>query len=144
MKEQKDANNRTELTRFLRYCTVGAAGFVADAAVLLALVHGLGANPILARAISFPLAVILTFALNHHWTFGGGTRKGLAAAFATYLGVQGFGLACNAAIYTTLILGLPAPFNVPLFALAVAAAVALAVNYGAAKHLVFTSPRANR
>jgi putative flippase GtrA len=144
MTEHKNASNRAELTRFLRYCAVGAAGFITDAAVLLALVHGFGANPIVARTISFPLAVMLTFALNQYWTFGGGTRQGLIAAFVAYLGVQGFGLVCNGAIYAILILALPAPFNAPLFALAVAAAVALAVNYGGAKHLVFTSARADR
>jgi putative flippase GtrA len=140
MTADKDAASslvRAELTRFLRYCVVGTAGFITDATVLLALVHGFAMNPLLARVFSFSLAVMLTFALNQHWTFPAGRRQGLIASFATYLGVQGLGLACNAAIYAVAILALPAPFNAPLFALAIASAVALAVNYGGAKRLVF-------
>jgi putative flippase GtrA len=95
-------------------------------------------SPLLARVFSFSLAVMLTFALNQHWTFPAGRRQGLIASFATYLGVQGLGLACNAAVFTIAILTFPAPFNAPLFALAIASAVALAVNYAGAKHLVFS------
>ena len=140
MTEPKDATSsvaRAEVARFLRYCVVGAAGFIADAAVLLALVHGFAMNPLLARVFSFSLAVMLTFALNRHWTFEGGTRRGLIASFVAYLGVQGLGFACNAAIYAIAILALPPPFNAPLFSLAIASAVALAVNYGGARQLVF-------
>ncbi|MGH6824166.1 GtrA family protein [Methyloceanibacter sp.] len=140
MKEDKDATSslaRAELTRFLRYCVVGAAGFITDATVLLALVHGFAMNPLLARVFSFSLAVMLTFALNQHWTFGGGRKQGLIASFAAYLGVQGLGLVCNAAIFAIGILVLPAPLNAPLFSLAIASAIALAVNYGGAKHFVF-------
>ena len=140
MTVHKDAASsvaRAEVTRFLRYCVVGATGFTADAAVLLALVHGLAMNPLLARAFSFSLAVVLTFALNQHWTFGGETRRGLIASFATYLGVQGLGFACNAAVYAIAILALPPPLNAPLISLAIASAIALAVNYGGARRLVF-------
>lgn len=140
MTEQKDETSsvaRAEVARFLRYCVVGAAGFTADAAVLLALVHGFAMNPLLARVFSFSLAVMLTFALNQHWTFEGGTRRGLIPSFVTYLGVQGLGFACNAAIYAIAILALPPPFNAPLFGLAIASAVTLAVNYGGARQLVF-------
>lgn len=142
MTEHKDAASslaRAELTLFLRYCAVGAAGFIADAAVLLALMHGFGMNPLIARIFSFSLAVMLTFVLNQHWTFGGGTRQGLIASFVAYLGVQGFGLICNAVVFAIGVLLLPAPLNAALFSLALAAAVALAVNYEGAKHLVFTT-----
>lgn len=130
---------RAELARFLRYCVVGAAGFIADATVLLALVHGQDMNPLLARAFSFSLAVMLTFALNQHWTFERGIRRGLIASFLAYLGVQGLGFACNAAIYAFAILVLPPPFNAPLFSLAIASAVALAVNYWGSRQLVFAA-----
>jgi putative flippase GtrA len=140
MIEHKDASSgvaRAEVSRFLRYCVVGAAGFITDAAVLLALAHGFAMNPLLARVFSFSLAVMLTFALNQHWTFEGGTRRGLIASFVAYLGVQGVGFVCNAAIYAIAILALPPPFNAPLFSLAIASGVALAVNYGGARKLVF-------
>lgn len=142
MTEHKDATSsvgRAEMSRFLRYCVVGAAGFGADAAVLLELVHGFAMSPLLARVFSFGLAVMLTFTLNQHWTFEGGTKRGPIASFVTYLGVQGLGFACNAAIYAIAILALPPPFNAPLFALALASAVALAVNYGGARQLVFVA-----
>jgi putative flippase GtrA len=142
MTEDNEPTNglaRAELARFLRYCVVGAAGFLADAAVLLALVHWFAMNPLLARVFSFSLAVMLTFALNQHWTFEGGIKRGLIASFVAYLGVQGLGFACNAAIYAFAILALPPPFNVPLVSLAIASAIALAVNYWGSRQFVFAA-----
>ncbi len=128
---------RTEAVLFLRFCIVGAAGFVTDAGVLQLLVQAFGANPIAARLLSFSCAVVVTFELNRRWAFGTVRHDRLLTAFAAYLSVQGIGFLCNLAVYAALILGLPAPFDAPLICLAVASAVALLVKYGGARHLVF-------
>ena len=114
---------------FLRFCAVGAAGFVADAGVLALLVHGLRLDPIAARVVSFAVAVTLTFELNRAWAFGRADKRRRIEAFAAYLGVQGLGFACNLAVYTALFLVLPPPLNAPILCLGLAAMVGLGVNY---------------
>ena len=138
-KNAKVSVARAEAASFFRYCAVGAVGFIADAAALLLLIHGTAMNPLLARVFSFTLAVMLTFLLNKHWTFEGKIKRGMIASFATYLGVQGIGFACNVAIFAIAILVLPPPFNAPLYSLAIASAIALAVNYGGARQIVFAA-----
>ena len=128
---------KAEAARFLRFCVVGVAGFVADAGVLMLLVHLAGANPIAARLLSFGIAVVVTFELNRRWAFGAIRHGSIPAAFAAYLSVQGLGFLCNLVVYTALILWLPAPFGAPLVCVAAASAVALLVNYSGARRLVF-------
>ena len=130
-------NRRSEAHRFLRFCVVGGAGFAVDAAVLVALVHGFGVDPILARVFSFSIAVVVTFELNRGWSFGAIRQQRLFTALATYLAVQGVGFLCNLAVYTAAIFTLPAPFNAPLFCLAIASLAGLVINYAGARHLVF-------
>jgi putative flippase GtrA len=132
-----NGQRRAEASRFLRYCVVGSAGFCIDAAVLLALVHGLSFNPIFARLFSFSIAVLFTFELNRLWTFGSLRRQRMFSAFAAYVGVQGVGFLCNLGLYTLAILTLPEPLNAPLFCLAIGSVSALAVNYTGSKHLAF-------
>jgi putative flippase GtrA len=126
-----------ETSRFLRFSAVGGVGFVVDAGVLLALVHALGMNPIVARMFSFSIAVLVTFELNRTWSFGSIRLHRPLMAFLTYLGVQGAGFLCNLAVYTAAIFALPPPFNAPLLCLAVASAAGLLVNYTGARHLLF-------
>src|SRR5438045_3665473 len=49
---------------FSRFLAVGAAGFLADAALLALLIRFGGFGPIAGRVISFLSAVVLTFVLN--------------------------------------------------------------------------------
>ena len=130
-------NPKAEAARFLRFCLVGVAGFVADAGVLKLLVHLTGANPIAARLPSFAFAVLVTFELNRRWAFGAIRHGSILAAFAAYVSVQGVGFLSNLAVYTALILWLPAPFDAPLLCLAIASVAALLVNYSGARRLVF-------
>lgn len=132
--------NRARALQFLRFCVVGAAGFLVDAAVLLATVDLLGVDPIRARLLSFSVAVLATFELNRRWAFRNRGTKRYGAALATYLGVQGLGFACNFGIYTASYLGLPPPYDAPLLCLALASGAALVVNYVGASLLVFRSP----
>jgi putative flippase GtrA len=124
--------------RFLRFCAVGGAGFIADASVLFLLVHKFAFNPIVARAFSFSIAVVLTFELNRRWSFRTVRHRRVVAAFGAYLAVQGVGFLCNFAIYGLAILSLPAPFSAPLICLALASVLALAVNFMGAERLVFS------
>jgi putative flippase GtrA len=129
---------RSELRTVLRFAIVGAAGFIADAGLLAALIQA-GVGPLPARLISAPLAVLLTFVLNRHWAFEKPDTPWLPS-FAGYCGVQGLGFLSNLGLYAAAIqLGRP-PFNEPLLAVAFASACALLINYAGARLLVFGAP----
>ena len=126
---------------FLRYGAVGAIGFAVDAGTLQMLVFAAGIPPIPARLLSFSVAVLVTFALNHRWTFAGAGSDGTVAAFLAYLGVQGVAFAVNLGIYAGWILWVATPWNIPLLGLAVASVIGLVVNYAGSRFVVFGSPR---
>ena len=123
--------------QFLRFCVIGAVGFLADAGVLLLLVHDTAMGAIAARLVSFAVAVLVTFELNRRWTFRDAASIKYWNQLASYVGVQSLGFACNFAIYTGLYLLLPPDPSAPLAALAVASALALFVNFIGARLLVF-------
>ncbi len=122
-----------ESIRILRFGVVGLAGFLVDAAVLALMVHGLHANPILGRAVSAPVAILLTFVCNRYWSFASLNRRAIGAAFASYVSTQGAGLLCNLAVYSAALLVVPGP----LTALAIASATAMFVNYLGARFWAF-------
>ncbi|HEX4767019.1 MAG TPA: GtrA family protein [Lichenihabitans sp.] len=128
---------RASALRFLRFCCVGAAGFVTDTGILLALVHLGHVDPIVAKAVSFAVAVLVTFDLNRRWAFEGGRDVRPLAAFPAYLAVQGVGFLCNWTVFTACIILLPKPFGSVLGAATIASAVALVLNYLGAARLVF-------
>lgn len=57
------------MKQFLRFCVVGAVGFVIDAGILQLLVSGIGVNLYLARIISFLVAASATWLMNRRYTF---------------------------------------------------------------------------
>ena len=131
---------RLELASFLRFTLVGAAGFLADGGVLAILIHA-GVRPLLARLISAPLAVLLTFSLNRAWSFAQTANRPIGPALLAYCGVQGAGFLTNLAIFALAIWFLPSPLNEPLLAFVLGSATALAVNYAGARLIVFRQPR---
>ena len=123
---------------FWRYCVVGGVGFVVDTDALLALVHGAGAAPVVAKILSFGLSIQVTFQLNRLWTFETTRHDSAWRAFATYLWVQSAGAVCNVAVFTVLTSVLPPPFDRQLLlCAAVSAGAGLLVNYIGASRLVF-------
>lgn len=57
------------MKQLLRFCTVGAVGFVIDAGILQMLVVGAHANPYAARIVSFLAAASGTWLMNRRYTF---------------------------------------------------------------------------
>ncbi|WP_412508178.1 GtrA family protein [Roseovarius sp. SYSU LYC5161] len=129
--------------QFARFTVVGGIGFAIDAGGL-ALFMTLGGDPYLMRLLSFALAVTATWLGNRHWTFRGHRPSGVLREYARYLGVQGTGAAVNYAVYACAVwLMSPGALNAVL-ALACGSAVALVVNYLAARRLVFGAPGPSR
>lgn len=89
------------LTQILRFGAVGAVGFIVDGG-LLWLFLSFDLSPYVARALSFPVAVVVTWALNRNWTFRA-TRRRNKGQFRRYFGVQVAGNLTNYAIYSLII-----------------------------------------
>jgi putative flippase GtrA len=124
-----------EVTRMLRFGVVGLTGFFVDAAILEFAVRVLNLNPFAGRAVSAPIAIVVTFLLNRHWSFANLNKPSIGRSFAAYVSTQGAGLLCNLAVYSILVLALPRPLG----ALAVASATAMLVNYLGARFWAFRS-----
>jgi putative flippase GtrA len=121
-----------ELVQTLRFGSVGVVGFAVDAGIL-ALLDSQFHEPLAARAISAPTAILVTFALNRYWSFHRSSRQGFFHALAAYLSVQSTGFALNLLVYA-LVLTI---VRNPIFALFISSIAAMSVNYVGARFWVF-------
>lgn len=124
-----------EGTGFLRFCVVGGFGLVVDGSALLLLTRDLGLDPYLARLISIAFAVSVTWAAHRLWTFQtlDASRFG---EWVRYQCTSALGAGVNFAIYGLLIT--PAFALPPIWAMAIASIIALAVNFLGARFFAFT------
>jgi putative flippase GtrA len=128
---------RAELApQFTRFAVVGAIGFVVDAAVLQSLVSAAAWSPFAARAVSFPVALACTFALNRAWTFPG-LRLPLVRAYGAYGAIQIVGALINLFVFSVCLLLAPPLYERPVIALGIGAAVSLVFNFYATRSVVF-------
>lgn len=120
-----------------RFAIIGGIGFVVDGGILTVLNSLFGLNPLLARALSFPIAVTVTWYLNRHRTFS--ERKSRRAAFewSRYAALNGIGALLNLGVFFWLINRFNTLADTPLLPLAMGASIALVFNFLTAKHLVF-------
>src|SRR5215470_12907840 len=91
---------RQDIGRILRFGVVGSAGFIADAAILVLLTSRFGVDPIAARFVSAPIAILFTFVLNRTWSFSDLTQPSIFRSFVSYLSVQGVGFLVNLLVYS--------------------------------------------
>ena len=80
----------------LRYAIVGVLGTAIHFGVLAALVEFGGVEPVLASAAGFIVTLIVSYVLNHRWTFASPARH--RTAFARYTAVSVLGLGLNSLI----------------------------------------------
>ena len=124
---------------FLAFAIVGAAGFVVDVAVLYLAAPLLGWYG--ARVLSFLAAATATWALNRRYTFSG--RRSDVSVLREYLGylvTMLGGAVVNYGAYVLVLHWLEGPW-VPALGVAAGSCAGLAVNFLAARHLVFKSRR---
>ncbi|MYZ47915.1 GtrA family protein [Propylenella binzhouense] len=126
------AGCRTEFHRLLRFSVVGTGGFLVDVAVLQ-LCLSLGLDPYSGRAVSFLAAVTFTWALNRAYTFDPSGRP-IAVEWVSFVAACSAGGAVNYAVYAVLVASLAAP---PGLAVAAGSLAGLAVNFLAARRIVF-------
>ncbi|HJQ61108.1 MAG TPA: GtrA family protein [Vineibacter sp.] len=133
------AGRRRRLRELASFGVVGAVGFAVDGGLLTLLVAHLAWGPISARVISFPAAVFVTWFLNRVLTFRAATRASAPSAreYGRYFAVQIVGALVNVAVYAGLVSLWSALSRVPLIPLAMAASLALVVNYLGTRGMVF-------
>ncbi|GAB4561424.1 MAG: hypothetical protein Kow0047_08760 [Anaerolineae bacterium] len=90
-------NERTEkeLTRFIRFATVGAVGMVVDLSILNALIKLAGWALLYANSVSFTVAVLNNFTWNRLWTFPESRSRPIRTQLPQFATVNVIGLAIN-------------------------------------------------
>lgn len=127
---------KDRIAEILRFGAVGTAGFLTDAGVLSLLTYW-SLSPYWARAISFPVALSVTWLANRHWTFAEGRSRRPLQQYVRYATIQIAGAGLNLAIYFSLV-ATEAIFQAhPVLALAIASVVAMFVNYYLSRRLAF-------
>ncbi len=129
------------MKQFLRFCMVGALGFVTDFSMLYLGVKVLGLGTVSGRLLSFVIAATVTWKANRHFTFVQ-QGQGSLREWAQYLLLTSLGGGINVIVYT-IWLWLTDHSTLNLFlAVAAGSAVALAFNFAMSKYAVFTRRQA--
>lgn len=122
------------MQRVVRFVFAGGIGFVADAAALWLLLAVTPLGPFVARMLSIGFALCITWQINRHLTFSPSSR-GVRQEGARYGGVGVATSIVNYAVYSAILLVLPAA--PPLAALAIASLVAMTLSFLGYSRLVF-------
>ena len=102
----------------MRFCVVGASGYVVNLIAFTFLVHGLDAHYVVAAVVAFCVAWTNNFILNKFWTFGNHELSAVRQG-ARYLAVSLVALGFNLILLEALVrAGIP---EVPAQAIAIAA-----------------------
>lgn len=122
------------MNRLLGFAVVGAVGFLADAGMLALLLDVTPLGPLAARVLSIGFALAVTWQLNRNFTFGR-SHRGVFSEGARYSGVGVATSLFNYAVYSALVLALPQ--LLPLLALGIASAAAMALSFLGYSRIVF-------
>ncbi|TGR24121.1 MULTISPECIES: GtrA family protein [unclassified Mesorhizobium] len=122
------------MQRVVRFVFAGGIGFVADAAALWLLLAVTPLGPFVARMLSIGFALCVTWQINRHLAFSPSSR-GVRQEGARYGGVGVATSIVNYAVYSAVLLVLPAA--PPLAALAIASLVAMTLSFLGYSRLVF-------
>lgn len=140
--------NRSELRRpprvlsasrlqFLRFATVGAAGFVVDAGCLHLVVHGLGAGLYAGRLVSYLTAATFTWALNRRFTFPGQRDHKLTREWLRFLAANAAGGLINYTVYAVLVNAFDMVSMWPVIGVAAGSMAGLIANFILSRRWVF-------
>lgn len=124
-------------SEFLRFCAVGAVGFIVDASILQILTGSFGMDPYGSRLISFLIAVTVTWLLNRRYTFSVDQGVRLHREWARYISINAFGGGLNYLTYALCVSQFTLVHRYLFLGVAAGSAVGLLVNYSASKYLVF-------
>ena len=124
------------LPRFLRFCVVGAMGFVVDVAVLYASAWALGWYR--GRVLSFIAAASFTWWLNRRFTFATAAPHGRPPGrqYLGYMAAMLGGAVLNYSTYAATLQWFDVPGKAA-WGVAFGSCAGLLANYLSARHLVF-------
>lgn len=123
------------LAQFIKFGTVGTAGFVVDTAIVYALRGSIGLYG--AGLVSYLVAATFTWAMNRTWTFRGLGSGPAHHQWAQFLAVNLLGFTLNRGTYAILVTFVPLCADQPVFATAAGAIAGMFVNFGLSRALVF-------
>lgn len=123
--------------QFVRFCAVGAVGFVVDAGLLWLLLSSGTMGPYGGRVVSFLVAATVTWALHRSFTFPDARRERCGRQWLHFVAVNGVGALVNYGVYALLIATTVLFAHHPVLAVAAGSAVALVVNFTANRLWVF-------
>lgn len=121
--------------RLLRFVVVGGVGFIIEASILTFFATYLDIGPIKGRAVSFPVAVLVTWWLNRNLTFQSINPPMIESL--RYFAVQIIGAVSNLLVFIILVSNFHKLGQVPVLPLFLAAIVGLAVNFILSSTMVF-------
>lgn len=122
--------------QLIGFAIAGGIGFIVDAGLLyLALWAGLGYFA--GRLISFPCAVLTTWAINRKMAFRDASGRTWMAELSRYVLAMLAGGAVNYGIYSLVVVMAPRTSLTPLLAVAAGVAAGMSINFLSAKFWVF-------
>lgn len=116
------------MNQLLRFCVVGAVGFVIDAGILQLLVLGAHANPYAARVASFMVAASATWLMNRRYTFAA-TRHPTRMEWLRYIGFMSLGALVNYGVFALCIAFWASARAQPWLGVAVGSVASLGLNF---------------
>ncbi|WP_106746552.1 GtrA family protein [Yoonia maritima] len=122
--------------QIVRFGMVGGVGFIIDGGMLWLLL-ACGFNPYIARAFSFPVAIVATWALNRIWTFTTADRSRKLRQFNRYLTVQLIGATANFSVYTLVVHRFSGAGATILLGLLLGSFVGMFINFWGAREIAF-------
>ena len=131
------------LKQILRFGAVGGVGFIVDASMLWLLLR-LGLNPFTARALSFPVAVFVTWILNRTWTFAVDPDASKTRELNRYVAVQLTGAAANYCAYSIVISHFAHTGRVIFIALVFGSFVGMFINFWGARQFAFRATKSDK
>jgi len=121
--------------QFVRFGTVGFAGFFADTAVVYTLKGSVGLY--VAGAVAYLVAVTVTWALNRIWTFRGLGGGSAHRQWAKFLAANALGFVLNRGTYFILVTVSPFCVQYPVVAIFAGVVMGMFMNFHLSRTLVF-------
>lgn len=125
--------------QFLRFGTVGAAGFVVDTAVVYGLRGAIGIYG--AGAAAYVVAASFTWLFNRLWAFRNASRGAAHRQWMMFLATQSAGFVVNRGVFAALVTWSEVCAAYPVLAIASGMAAGMFLNFAAARRYVFVSSR---
>ncbi|MDE1892628.1 MAG: GtrA family protein [Betaproteobacteria bacterium] len=124
-------------SHYLYFIFAGSCGFIVDAGVVTILKTIWQFDLVIAKAISFLLAVTVTWWINRTHTFKVSKDKNLVKEWIHYFSANSIGAIINNSLYVGLIFTVPITKEYPALAVAVGSLGGMVFNYLASKKWVF-------